>query len=299
MEWLATAFRSARVPIFIAPGNDDFIGPIGGYTSYDWPENVKIFDSANFSSADLVDGVRLWGAAHTQAHRDISLLEGVHVDRVGVNVALFHGAELTSLTREPDLERSAPFAESDLPHAGFDHALVGHYQGPHFGTFHTYPGAPLAHAFGATGSGGAVLVTFGGDGGIQREYIPILSPTLHEVEVNLTGIQSKEDALWSVKRAIRNLAGILRISLVGRVSPDIVIQHEDLEQVAGALDQVLVVWNATPDLDLDQLAEEPTIRGRFVLDVLSSTTLTDVHRQRVMLAGLRALAGHTQLEGPR
>lgn len=60
MQWLAAAFRSASVPVLIAPGNDDFIGPLGGYTSHDWPENVTVFDSDRFSPVD-VDGVTIWG----------------------------------------------------------------------------------------------------------------------------------------------------------------------------------------------------------------------------------------------
>jgi exonuclease SbcD len=299
MQWLATAFRSAAVPVFIAPGNEDFIGPIGGYERYEWPDNVRIFESDRLSPVEIVDGVCLWGAAHTEAHRRASFLDRFKVDRPGVNLALFHGAEVAGGEREPDLEPCAPFAEADIERAGFDHALVGHYRQAHLGWLHTYPGAPLAHGFGSATAGGAVIVTLKNDGSIDREYLPVSSAELQEVDIDLTGARSKKDVLRRVKAEVSDRSGILRISLIGRLSPDIVLQHEDVAQVAAAADHVIVVWHADTDLDLDQLAEEPTIRGQFVRDVLSSTKLSDDRRQRVLLVGLRALAGHDELDGPR
>jgi DNA repair exonuclease SbcCD nuclease subunit len=297
MQWLASALRSAGVPVFIAPGSDDFIGTIGGYPCYEWPDNVRIFKSDQFTPVDIVDGVCLWGAAHTEAHRRASFFGRFQVDRPGVNIALFHGAEIGGREREPELDSCAEFADNDVERAGFDHALVGHYRQAHFGRLHTYPGGPIAHDFGSGTSGGAVIVTLKDDGSIEREFLPVSSPELHEVEVDLTGARSEQDVLRRVKAQVGDRSGILRISLDGRLSPDIVLQHENLVQVARAVDQIMVVWNA--GTDLDQLADEPTIRGQFVHDVLSSTSLSEDHRQRVLLAGLRALAGHQELDGPR
>ncbi|EKF21065.1 hypothetical protein C731_4922 [Mycolicibacterium hassiacum DSM 44199] len=44
-----------------------------------------------------------------------------------------------------------------------------------------------------------------------------------------------------------------------------------------------------PTYDLDQLKNEPTVRGQFVRDVLNSDSLTEEQRGRVLRAGLRAL----------
>src|SRR5206468_904824 len=93
-------------------------------------------------------GVTVWGGAHTQAHRGASFLDDFHVDRSGVNLALFHGSDTGAKEREPELDACASFTEGDIERAGLQHALVGHCQRFHFGSAHTYPGAPLAHDFG-------------------------------------------------------------------------------------------------------------------------------------------------------
>jgi hypothetical protein len=50
------------------------------------------------------------------------------------------------------LEPCATFDEAAVERAGFDHALVGHYQQAYFGSKHTYPRAPIAHDFGLSPS---------------------------------------------------------------------------------------------------------------------------------------------------
>jgi DNA repair protein SbcD/Mre11 len=299
MQWLATAFRSAGVPVLIAPGHEDFIGPVGGYGRYEWPGNVRIFDGSRLTPVQVADGITIWGAAHTEAHRTASFLDRVEVDRPGVNLALFHGAEAGGRDREPHLDECASFTESDIERAGFDHALVGHYSQAHFGRLHTYPGAPIAHDFGSGSAGGAVIITLTSDGSIVREFAPVSSPELHELEVDLTGAQSRQDALRRIHAQVGDRSGILRISLRGRLSPDIVLLHADFVQSARRSDQVVVVWNVEADLDVDQIADEQTIRGQFVRDVLSTRKLPEERRQRVLLAGLRALGGHEELDGPR
>ena len=50
-----------------------------------------------------------------------------------------------------------------------------------------------------------------------------------------------------------------------------------------------------PAYDLEELAQEGTIRGNFVRDVLEADLGAD-ERARVLTAGLRALEGRTDLE---
>jgi exonuclease SbcD len=299
MQWLMTAFRSAGIPVLIAPGDQDYVGPLGGYIRHEWPDNVTIFDNHELTPIEIVDGVTIWGGAHTEAHRVRSFLDRFEVDRSGVNLALFHGSEIGGQAREPELDPCATFAEADVERAGFDHALVGHYRQSHFGRLHTYPGAPLAHDFGSGSSGGAMILTLKHDGSIERDYLPVSSPDLHEIDVDVTGARSKKDVVRRAKASVGDQSGILRLRLTGLLSPDIAPRHEDFIELAESPNHVMVVWNVQVDVDLDQLASEPTIRGQFVRDVLSSAVPSEERRQRVLLIGLRALAGHDELEGLR
>jgi exonuclease SbcD len=299
MQWLMAALRSASAPVLIAPGERDFIGPLGGYSRHEWPDNVTVFETDRFTAVDIVDGVAIWGAAHTEAHRPNSFLDRFRVDRDGVNVALFHGTERSGMEREPGVEPCASFDEAAIEAAGFDHALVGHYHQPHFGWMHTYAGAPIAHELGNGVRGGAVLVTLADDGTIEREHIELSSPGLHDVEVDLTGAKSARDAVKRAGALPEKRSGVVRLRLTGRVAPDLVLQRDDFLRLVSSADDLLLDWEAEVDVDLDELAEEQTVRGQFVRDVVTSQQFSDERRQRVLLIGLRALAGSDALEGPR
>ena len=298
IEWLIAAFRSVGVPrILIAPGNHDFVGPIGGYTRHDWPDNVIIFDTDQLTPVSLREDVTIWGAAHTEAHRLRSFLEGSAVDRPGVNLALFHGTELAGQEREPDLYSAPAFLEADIERAGFDHALVGHYQRPHFGTLHTYPGAPLAHDFRSGPGGGSVLVTLHQDGSLERNYLRTTVPPLYDLEVDLTDAQSQQQVIDRAIASIAGRTGVIRLHFAGHLSPGLILRYQDFVDQLGPIGHVLIEPEPGVDVELGQIGEEPTIRGQYVRDVVESTELSKAQQQRVLLIGLRALAGHDQLEG--
>src|SRR5688572_10736136 len=61
MQWLIAALRSATAPVLIAPGNRDFVGPLGGYSWHEWPDNVTVFYTDQFTAVDVADGVTIWG----------------------------------------------------------------------------------------------------------------------------------------------------------------------------------------------------------------------------------------------
>lgn len=289
-HWLIAALRSVGMPILITPGHRDFVGPLGGYSNHQWPENVTVFRSDRFSAVDVADGITIWGAAHTEAHRTRSFLDNFEVDRGGMNLAVFHGAERFGACREPDLDPCAVFDEESIARAGFDHALVGHYRRPHLGNLHTYAGAPLAHDPGDPATGGVVLVTIDRDT-IKREYLEVASPALHDVVIDLTGARTVRDVERRVSGALGNRSGTTRLQLVGRLSPEVVLQTEDLLEPLQSSDELLLQWCAEINVDEEDLAGEQTIRGQFVRDVLDDRRLSEERRQRILRIGLRSLAG--------
>lgn len=298
MRWLIAALRSASVPVLIAPGNRDFVGPLGGYSEHEWPENVTVFESERFSPWNGGEGVTIWGAAHTEPHRARSFFDGFQVDRDGLNLALFHGAERSGFDRESGTDPCAQFDERDIEANGFNHALVGHYQKAHFGSMHTYPGAPIAHDFGDSGTGGAAVLTLSEDGIVDRRFLEVSSPGVYTVEIDVTGSKSIEDVLRRVaSRGERD--GMTRLRLVGRLHPDIVLTREELLASIGGNYELSIEWTAEVDIESDQLANEETVRGQFVRDVLAASHLGAERQQHVLLIGLRALAGSDVLEGPR
>jgi exonuclease SbcD len=288
----------APVPVFLAPGNHDWMGPHSMYRLVGWSDNVHVFTEPRLQARTLTDGFTLWGAAHCAPANTPGFLDGFAVDRGGVNVALFHGSEQGELTfQDRGKVPHAPFRAAQVPAAGLDHALVGHFHTPRDGAHHTYPGNPEPLTFGETGERGAVLVTIDGAGTVQRQRHSVAATVVSDVTVDLTGANYSEQVRDRVAQALAPLTGAVRVTLQGEIGPDVDVRIDDLSDLAPHLDAV-VLRRGRLDVayDLEALAEERTVRGQFVRDVRDAPDLTDEQRRRVLHTGLRAFDGRRDLE---
>ena len=90
---LRTTFAELDAPVHPAPGDDDWCGPSSPYRQVDWTPNVHVFTDPELTPVTLEDGLTLWGGAHDSPASTGGFLDGFHVKRDGVNLALFHGCE--------------------------------------------------------------------------------------------------------------------------------------------------------------------------------------------------------------
>src|SRR5438552_18918940 len=62
LEFLRSAFAEVGIPVFVAPGNHDWLSPRSPYRTVRWSPNVHIFASDRLEPVTLEDGLTLWGA---------------------------------------------------------------------------------------------------------------------------------------------------------------------------------------------------------------------------------------------
>jgi len=299
-EFLRASFESIHpIRVFIAPGNHDWCGPGSIYKSVQWSPNVHVYDTDRLSPLALDDGITLWGAAHVAPAGTRGFLEGFKVDRSGVNLALFHGSEVSALPEQgANKQPHAPFRVRDIEQSGLEHCFVGHYHHPYDGQWHTYPGNPEPLSFGEEGERGAVIFTIMPDGERREERRSVAATEAHDLTVDVTGCTNRTEVFDRVQSKICGLNGIARVTLNGEISEQVDLDMAEFEDIRSGLDSLAV---RTGDLrapyDFDAIAAEPTVRGQFVKDVLASNLPPDVRRQ-VLMMGLRALDGRNDLEVP-
>jgi DNA repair exonuclease SbcCD nuclease subunit len=299
-EFLRATFEAlAPLPLFIAPGNHDWFGPASLYHQVNWSENVRVFTDGAFVPVEIADGFTLWGAGHRAPANTPDLLRGFRVDRGGVNVALFHGSEGTGFSWQGEGKVAhAPFGAEEILRAGFVHALLGHYHRPTDGPTHTYPGNPDPLEFGEDGDRGAVLLTFHHDGTVDRARHQVATSVVEGVTVDVDGVSHTDQARDVVRQVLATRRGFVRLDLVGEISPDVDLEPSEFTTAAVAphLDALVLRFDKVrPAYDFETLSCEPTVRGQFVRDVMASSDLGDDERRRVLVTGLRALAGHDDL----
>ena len=297
-EFLKDTFAGlAPIPIYIAPGNHDWYGPQSPYAQVDWSENVHLFREAALREVELEDGLRLWGAAHLGPATDVNFLERFRVEQSGIHIALFHGAE-RSWFGEQDTGKKlhAAFNANEVEAAGLAHAFLGHYHRPKDAKFHTYPGNPDPLAFGEDGERGAVVATIGPDGRVSRVRRRVAVTEAHDEELNVTGLATEQQILDLLEAKVSSLSGFIRLTVRGDIAPTIDIQESDLRDRLNNFEAARIMFgDLRRTYNLKSISQERTVRGQFVRDVLGSD-LVEEEKQRVVVTGLRALEGRTDLE---
>jgi exonuclease SbcD len=296
LEFLRSAFADVALPVYLAPGNHDWLSSESPYFTVPWSPNVHVFTEARLQPVALRDGLTLWGAAHRAPANTPNFFAGFRPDRGGIHIALAHASERTTLPwQEAGKQPHAPFEAAELEAAGLSHAFLGHYHVPRDAKRHTYPGNPDPLEFGEMGDRGAVLATLAADGAVLRERRSVAVSKVHDLTVTLRGVAHAEEVADAVGAELSGMAGFVRVTLVGEVEPSLELDLGDLRRLGGHLDGlVLRVGDLSTAYDLREIEQEASVRGQFAR---STSGIEDVElRRRVLLTGLRALEGRRDLE---
>jgi exonuclease SbcD len=282
------------VPVYIAPGNEDWYGPNSLYQQ-EWSSNVHIFTSTQLSPVDLGEGVTLWGAAHCAPSGAPNFLRGFRADPKGVHIGLFHGSEMTGFGEQGGSKfPHAPFEMKDLEFSGLHHLFLGHYHQPIEGVLYTYPGSPHMLSS-AERCRGAVVADVSTKGTVHREWKSVSNFPFFDLELDLTGCLNSDNVRDRLRSAVGNLQGVARVTLQGEAVPGLEFSLKDLAEAGYSIDLTLRTGKILPWFDLSALAKEPTVRGQFVRDVLDEK-MEPEQRNRILSIGLRALEGKEDVE---
>lgn len=300
-QFLRAQFELAHpIPIFIAPGNHDWLGPESLYRRVRWSPNVHVFEDRRLVPVTIAEGLTLWGSAHQAPAGTSDFLAGFRVDRSGVHLALFHGSEVGSAyIEEAGKQLHAPFRAEEIEASGLHFALLGHYHSPRDEARFSYPGNPEPLTFGESGQRGVLIATIGENGRVMTDRQSVAVSTVSDLAIDVTGCSSKQEVRERVTDALRGRNGYARVTLCGDVAPEVALCVADFEDLVHCLDAAPVIrlQSVTVAYDLTRIVQEPTVRGQFVRDVQASG-LTPEECQRVIITGLRALDGRSDLEVP-
>ena len=296
LEFLRAKFAATDRRIFLAPGNHDWYSERSPYALVPWSSNVHLFTEARLTPVSLADGLTLWGFAHRAPANTDSPFAGFRPDRGGLHLALAHASERgTFAFEESGKLPHAPFEAAEIETAGLTHAFLGHYHVARDADRHTYPGNPDPLEFGESAGRSVVIATVAADGAISRERRSVAVSEVHDIEVSLDDCEHSDDVRDRVSTAVAGLAGSVRVTLVGEIGAHVQIDLRELRALGAHLDGILIrAARLGVRYDLDAIAAEATVRGQFARD--AQQIEDPEHRRRVLLTGLRALEGRSDLE---
>jgi DNA repair exonuclease SbcCD nuclease subunit len=290
--FLRDRLGAAGVPVLVAPGNHDPYLPGSVWQRTRWPANVHVFSHDRLEPVEL-PGATVWGAAFTARHCSASCLRGWRAPTGGgPHLLLLHAA----LTGEQWADDPAhrPVTREALRAGGPAFVMLGHFHEGRADSLLAYPGSPEPLNFGErAGHHGAAILDVG-PAGVACEPLALARHRYAAATVRADGAASSDQLEAAIRAEAARHPGVsLWVTLEGEVQPGCEVAVALLEErCRDGLRELRVRDRTRPAYDLERLAGERSVRGRFVARLLRSD---DPHAREALLAGLRALDGREEL----
>ena len=241
------ALQSVNVPVFIAPGNHDYICPDSPYEKELWPENVHIFKKQQIEWVDLPAlGLRVYGAGF-QSMDCPGLLEGFQAE--GSAVGLFHG-DPTQVNSPYNPITKTQTAQSGLAYLALGHVHKG--DGLRAGdTLCAWPGCPMGRGYDEQGEKGVLIVTL--EDTVQTRFVPLEGPRFFDVSMDFAA------GIGSVLPAVAN-HDFYRVTLTGEAEK---VDLEALRAQFGAFPNLVLRDQTHRPVDLWQSVGEDNFEGVY------------------------------------
>ena len=180
---LKKALADAAVPVFIAPGNHDYVGNTSPWLQETLPENVHVFTRPVMESVVVSHlNCRVYGAGFTSMDCPALLADFAPAGDEAYQIAVLHGDP--TQTSSP----YCPITSEQVRKSGLDYLALGHiHKGDSFWegkTLCAWPGCPMGRGYDEVGDKGVLVVTI--DQTASAEFIPLDTPRFYDLEVSAT-----------------------------------------------------------------------------------------------------------------
>ena len=278
LEQLKNTLQQVQIPVFITPGNHDFVGADSPWLTETFPENVHIFTSPVIESVAIPHlDCRVYGAGFTSMDCSGLLADFTAEQEEAYAIGVLHG-DPTQVSSPYN-----PITKDQVKNSALNYLALGHiHKGDQFRagkTLCAWPGCPMGHGYDETGAKGVLLVTL--DGTATAEFIPLDTPRFYDLEV------PAENGLDSVLPPVGN-EDFYRITLTGPSDP---LDLDKLQQEYSNFPNLVLRDKTTPPLDIWGSENDDTLEGMYF------KLLKEQAEQCNELAALSAKISRTLLNG--
>ncbi len=246
------ALADVEIPVFISPGNHDFINPDSPYMASGWSENVTVFKNPKIEEFVLPKlDCRIYGAGYTSMDCPALLKDFQAAGAEKYHIALLHGEA------EASNSPYCPISREQLKTCALSYVALGHiHKGSsvRYGeTLCAWPGCPMGHGYDELGAKGVILVTLDED--VKAAFLPLDTPRFYDEEVEAG--DDPQDAVASLLPAMHT-DDFYRITLTGYCG-GVNLSAMEFSHVP----HLTVRDETRPELDLWGCAGEDSLEGSF------------------------------------
>ncbi len=272
---LQAALEEMAVPVFIAPGNHDYVGPTSPWLTEQWPPNVHIFTQEHITGVALPElGCRVYGAGFTSMDCP-SLLDGFQAQQDLLPLAVLHGD--ATQTDSP----YNPVTVAQVRRCGIVYLALGHIHkedGFRCGdTLCAWPGCPMGHGYDETGEKGVLIVEIGEHSDVR--FVSLDVPRFYDLQ-----LPAGEDVCAALDDVLPAAGSrdFYRITLTGPSAP---LDIDTLADTFAHIPNLELRDRTSPPLDIWGSAGEDSFEGTYFELLQQALADADEATQRkVMLA---------------
>ena len=262
IEYINNLFKEIpETKIFIAAGNHDPKVKNSYYNKFNWNSNVKIFDS--FIEKVEESDCNIYGYSFDDFYCNNCGIEDFLVEKNGKpNILVIHG-NLDGVKK--DDKPYNPISKKVLLEKGFDYVALGHIHKPDYENKKiVYPGSTISLGFDELGKHGMIVGEFNQD--LKLEFVPLDDEEFTISELNVDNIYSKEELIEKINSLNINPNEYVEIILTGGRNFEI-DKYDILRYIQN--DRIIKIKDETRlSRDLEKIANESTLRGLFVKEML-------------------------------
>ena len=295
LSLLVREFEKFARPVFITPGNHDYVSDQSVWKKNVFPKNVHVFTSPEVESVDVPElGVTVYGYAFCEMNVTESPIRGKRVvegDRI--NLLVGHA----DLVDESGHSNDCPITRSDLRAFGADYAALAHIHNnpPADSDGHwCYSGCLEPRSFRETGSKGACMVEIDKKNGIcdiTVKRVRFAKRRYERGELSLAGESTMVDVRLRISSYIReNHYGedvALSLTLTGEIDPALIIDTESLAEAFPSIFMLKLIDETRPALSAAQLECDISIAGEVYRQLKDKLNSTDAREREVAKRALR------------
>lgn len=254
LQAVKNALEEAAVPVFIAPGNHDFLDSNSPWQKERWPDNVHIFTQNQMTAISLPGlACRIYGAAFTGPDCE-PLLENFQADTDLPAIGILHG--------DPTQRQSpyCPITQQQVQQSGLTYLALGHiHKGGSFrsgSTLCVWPGCPMGRGFDELEEKGVQIVTIE-DNEASARFIPLDVPRFYDWE-----IPAGEDAAAALDTLLPPVGNdhFYRITIIGESEP---LDMDGLYRQFSRFTNLELRDRTRPPIDLWATAGEDSLEGVY------------------------------------
>ncbi len=305
IEFINNLFKTIPdTKIFISPGNHDPFLKNSFYNTYNWNDNVKIFNDV-IETIELED-VDIYGYGFSSFYCSDSKVEEIKIkNKNKINILLVHGA--LDLSKNIDASYN-PISTNKLKEIGFDYIALGHiHKRTEENKYNMiYPGSMISFGFDELGKHGMLDVIIEKNNkiinnlekenkknntlknekidknNIKINFIELDNRIFEEKMINISEINSKEELIEKINSIKIEKNIFYKIILIGK--RNIEINKNEICKLTTNENILKIKDKSETKYDLDKLAKQNTLKGIFVKRMLDKLDQKNLDEEEVKMA---------------